>query len=146
MRFEGSFSAKAPRERAYVFFLDPNALSSCVDDPHTIEVQDEDHFRGSVRSGVGFVKGTFQFSATVVDRDPPKRARLTVHGSGMGSGFDIDATFEMSEAGGTTTVRWAADVLMNGTIASVGARLLQGTIDKKSKAFFENARKKLEGA
>ncbi len=146
MRFEGSFSAKAPQDRVYAFFLDPNELSSCVDDPHTIELLDEDHFRGSIRSGVGFVKGTFQFSAAVVDRDPPKQAKLRMQGSGMGSGFDIDASFEMSEAIGTTTVRWVADVVMNGTIASVGARLLQGTIDKKSKAFFENARKKLEGA
>ncbi len=146
MRFEGSFSAKAPQDRVFAFFLDPNELSSCIDDPHTIEVEDEDHFRGSVRSGVGFVKGTFQLTAAVADRDPPKRARIQVQGSGMGSGFDIDATLDLSESGGTTTVRWAADVLMNGTIASLGARLLQGTIDKKSKAFFENVRQKLEPA
>ncbi len=144
MRFEGSFSAKAPQDRVYAFFLDPNELSDCIDDPHTIEVEDDDHFRGSVRSGVGFVKGTFQLTATVVERDPPKRARLKVHGSGMGSGFDIDATLEASESDGTTTVHWGADVLMNGTIASLGARLLQGTIDKKSRAFFENVRMKLE--
>jgi uncharacterized protein len=146
MHLEGTFSAKSPQDRVYGFFLDPNQLGACIDDPHTIEVQDADHFKGTVKSGIGFIKGTFNVNATVVERTPPKRARLKVHGAGMGSGFDIDATLEMTETEGLTTVRWASDVVMNGPIASMGARLMQGTIDKKSNAFFENARKKLEGS
>lgn len=146
MHLEGTFSAKSPQDRVYGFFLDPNELGTCIDDPHTIEVQDTDHFKGTVKAGVGFIKGTFNVNASIVERTPPKRAKLKVHGSGMGSGFDIDATIETSENGGTTTVRWAADVVMNGPIASMGARLMQGTIDKKSSAFFENARKHLEGS
>jgi carbon monoxide dehydrogenase subunit G len=63
---------------------------------------------------------------------------------GMGSGFDIDATIEIQEAGGVANVQWRAEVAMSGTIASMGARLMHGTIDKKTNAFFESARKKLE--
>ncbi len=144
MHLEGTFTAKSPQGRVYRFFLDPNELGSCIDDPHTIEPQDADHFKGTVRSGIGFIKGTFTVAASIVDRDPPSRARLKVHGSGMGSGFDIEATLELSESGGATTVHWAADVMMNGPIASMGARVMQGTIDKKTNAFFENAREKLE--
>jgi len=144
MQVEGTFTAKCPQDRAYSFFLDPEQISPCVDDPHTIEVQDADHFKGTIRSGIGFIKGTFNVTAAVVERSPPSRAKLSVRGSGMGSGFDIEATFDVSESGGTSTVRWKADVLMSGPIASMGARLMQGTIDKKTNAFFENARKKLE--
>ena len=71
---------------------------------------------------------------------------MAVHGSGMGSAFDIVASLAISETGGLTTVKWAADVQMSGTIATTGARLLQGTTEKKTNAFFENARKMLEGA
>ncbi len=144
MHFEGTFTAKNTQDRVYGFFLDPRELGACVDDPHTIEVQDADHFKGTVKSGVGFIKGTFKVNASVVERAPPKRAKLKVHGSGMGSGFDIDATLDVSQTDGVSTVHWAADVVMNGPIASMGARLMQGTIDKKTNAFFENARKKLE--
>ncbi len=144
MRLEGTLAVKCPQDRAYAFFLSPADFSDCIDDPHTIEVEDADRFKGTIRTGVGFIKGTFTVAARTVERSPPRRARLKVQGSGMGSGFDIDATIDFSEAGALTTIRWAADVVMNGTIASMGARLLQGTVDKKSAAFFENARKRLE--
>jgi carbon monoxide dehydrogenase subunit G len=143
---EGTFDVRAPQEKVFAFFLDPAQLSTCIDDPHTIDVVDDRTFRGSVKSGVGFIKGTFQWSATIVERVPPERARIRVQGSGMGSAFDIDSTILVSESLGVTSVRWSADVTMRGTIASVGARLMHGTVDKKTAAFFDTARKRLEGA
>src|SRR3989442_9419422 len=146
MRVEGTFSVRAPRERVWSFFLNPLEFSTCVDDPHTVEVIDQDRFKGTVKAGVAFIRGTFTWSATVKERVPPERAQMAVHGSGMGSAFDIVATLSVSESAGLTTVKWAADVQMSGTIATTGARLLQGTTEKKTNAFFENARKMLEGA
>ena len=146
MKVDGTFAVRAARERAFGFFLDPEQLSSCIDDPHTIEASDANHFRGTLKSGIGPIRGTFTWSATVVERSPPNRARLKVHGSGMGNAFDIDATLEFVDAGGSTTVSWHADVLLSGALAGLGARLMQGTIDKKTEAFFENARKRLEGS
>lgn len=145
MKLEGTFDVRSPQEQVFAFFLDPHALSTCIDDPHTIEAVDADSFKGTVKAGIGFIKGTFTWSAWIREREPPRRARLQVRGSGMGSAFDIEAGIEMAESGGRTHVRWAADVTMSGSIASLGARLMQGTIDKKTNAFFENARKKLEG-
>ncbi len=146
MQLDGTFSVRSPRGRVFAFFLDPEALGTCIDDPHTIQVVDAENFKGTVKAGVGFIKGTFNWSAAVTERVPPEQARLKVHGSGMGSGFDIGALIKTREADGVTTVDWHADVVMSGPIASMGARLMQGTIDKKTSAFFENARKRLESA
>ena len=144
MHFEGTFTVRAPRTRVWSFFLNPQEFSSAIDDPHTIEVIDADHFRGTIKAGIAFIRGTFTWSAAVKERVPPERAQLAVHGSGMGSAFDIVASLEISEVGDRTTVKWAAEVQMSGTIATTGARLLQGTTEKKTNAFFENARKMLE--
>lgn len=146
MELQGTFRVRAPREEAFAFFLNPDDLSACVDDPHTLEIVSPDRFRGTVRAGVGFIKGTFTWTAAVAERSPPARARLQVHGSGMGSAFDADATIELSESDGATEIRWRADVRLSGPIATMGARIMGGTLDKKTAAFFENARKKLEGA
>jgi len=144
VHFEGTFTVRAPRTRVWSFFLNPQEFSSAIDDPHTIEVIDADHFRGTIKAGIAFIRGTFTWSAAVKERVPPERAQLAVHGSGMGSAFDIVASLEISEVGDRTTVKWAAEVQMSGTIATTGARLLQGTTEKKTNAFFENARKMLE--
>jgi len=146
VHFEGAFTVRAPRARVWSFFLNPQEFSSAIDDPHTIEIIDADHFRGTIKAGIAFIRGTFTWSAVVKERVPPERAQMAVHGSGMGSAFDIVASLAISETGGLTTVKWAADVQMSGTIATTGARLLQGTTEKKTNAFFENARKMLEGA
>ncbi len=146
MRLEGNFAVHKDRERVFSFFLNPPELLRCIDDPHTVEIIDRDNFKGQIKTGVGFIKGNFAWSARVAEKDPPERSRIRVHGSGMGSAFDVDSTIQLSESGGLTTVRWQADVVMNGTIASVGARLLRGTIDKKMSEFFQNAQKKLEGS
>lgn len=146
MHFQGTFAVRAPRPRVWSFFLNPQEFSSAIDDPHTIEVIDADHFRGTVKAGISFIRGTFTWSATIKERVPPERAQMAVHGSGMGSAFDIVASLGVSEAQGLTTVKWVADVQISGTIATTGARLLQGTTEKKTNAFFENARKMLEHA
>jgi len=144
MKLQGTFSARASRESVFAFLLSPNQLSRCIDDPHTIDILDAERFKGTLKSGIGPIKGTFSWSATVVERVPPERARIKVHGSGMGSAFDIDATMGVQEGSGRSTVVWRADVILSGTIASLGARLMQAAIDKKTNAFFENARKMLE--
>lgn len=144
MQLEGSFTVRAPQAKVWAFFMDPKALSSCISDPHDLEVVDENNFKGWVKSGVGFIKGTFTGYARIVYRKDPERARIKAHGSGMGSAFDVDSTIQLSEAGGATTLKWKADVVLSGTIASVGARLVQGTVDKKTNEFFENARRMLE--
>jgi len=146
VHFQGTFAVRAPRPRVWSFFLNPQEFSSAIDDPHTIEVIDADHFRGTVKAGISFIRGTFTWSATIKERVPPERAQMAVHGSGMGSAFDIVASLGVSEAQGLTTVKWVADVQISGTIATTGARLLQGTTEKKTNAFFENARKMLEHA
>ena len=146
MQRQGTFAVHASRERFCSFPLTPNDPSACIDDAHTIDILDADRFRGTLRSGIGPVKGNFTWSATVAELVPGERARIKVHGSGMGSAFDIDATIELHEATGSTTAAWRADVTLSGTLASLGARLMQTTIDKKTNAFFSNVREQLERA
>jgi carbon monoxide dehydrogenase subunit G len=47
---------------------------------------------------------------------------------------------------GTTTMLWAAEVHISGTLASVGARLIEGTANKMIGQTFDCIRSRLEGA
>jgi carbon monoxide dehydrogenase subunit G len=145
MELEGTFTIHVPRAKVFDFFMDPHALSACISDPHTLEVVDESHFRGQIKSGIGFIRGTFTGVASIEERNPPSRARIKAHGSGMGNAFDIESEVSLTQSPlGVTTVRWKARVQISGSIASMGARVLTGTIDKKTNEFFDNVRAKLE--
>src|SRR2546428_12070927 len=126
-RFEGTFTVRASSTRVWSFFLSPQEFSSAIDDPHTIEVIDADHFRGTIKAGVAFIRGTFTWSATVKERVPPERAQMAVHGSGMGSAFYIVATLSVSELAGLSRVKWAAVFEFIRSVVAMVLRLLQAS-------------------
>jgi carbon monoxide dehydrogenase subunit G len=55
------------------------------------------------------------------------------------------STMDLVDAGtGRTTLKWASDVTVNGMIASVGARLMQGAADKITQQVFSCIKRTLE--
>jgi uncharacterized protein len=144
MHVEGSFEVRRDRESVFEFFSDARKLVDCLDDPHTVEVQDASHFSGTVTTGVAFIRGTFRMTGEYTERDPPGRLVAKLHGGGLGSGLDALISTVLEPVNGGTTVRWTADLNFSGPIASVGERVVRGTVDKKTQALFERARQRLE--
>ena len=106
---------------------------------------DDDHFKAKAKVGVGFISARFVVDMTVAERTEPDLAILKAHGQAPGSA--VDATADMRLSGppeGPTTMDWSADVAIAGTIASVGARLIEGTANKMIGQTFDCIRSKLE--
>jgi uncharacterized protein len=146
MHIEGDFAVRSPGAKVYAFFLDPVAFTDCLDDPHQVHATDADHFEGTVTTGISFIRGTFRLRGTYGERTPPTELHARVQGAGMGSGIDANLTIAISEADGTSTVRWQGEVQLSGPVATLGERMVRGTVDKKAAALFENARRRLETA
>lgn len=144
MNVQGSFVVRRDRDAVFVFFTDARQLVDCLDDPHTVEVVDPTHFTGSVTTGVAFIRGTFRMTGEYVETRRPERVAAKLHGTGLGSGVDAMISTDLLESEGSTTVRWSADLKFSGPVASVGERLIRGTVDKKTQGLFENARRRLE--
>jgi carbon monoxide dehydrogenase subunit G len=65
---------------------------------------------------------------------------MLIKGRGKAPGSAVDMTGHMHLAaveGGNTEMDWKATVIVSGTIASVGARLLQGTAQRLTGQFFD---------
>ncbi len=147
MRFEGEYRIKAAQDRIYAVLVDPRAIVRYVPDVEVLELADAgaDRVEGKVRTGVSFLRGTLGVTVTIVERDPPRRARMKVRAQGMGSTFDVETSMTLRADGPETLVAWSADTTIRGTVASVGARLLPGLVEKKTKEFLEALRADLEG-
>ena len=147
MHFEGTVQINAPRDTVWAFVIDPNQVGQCGPGVDSIEVIDDSHFKATAKVGVGFISARFIVNMEFVDLQAPESATIKAHGQAPGSAVDADAQMRLSDgAEGGTTMDWAADVNISGTIASVGARLIEGTANKMIGQTFECMKSKLEGA
>ena len=146
MKFSGSVPIAAPRDRVWAFLLDPNQVGRCGPGVESIEVIDPTHFKARAKVGVGFIAARFVVNLEMAEQEPPERAVITAHGQAPGSAVDATAEMRLSDGqDGATVMDWQADVSIAGSIASVGARLIEGTANKMIGQTFDCIRAKLEG-
>jgi carbon monoxide dehydrogenase subunit G len=144
MTFEGTVTIGAPRAEVYAFLTDPSKVTQCAPDVQAVELGDDDSFKVTVRVGVGPVRATFVLEVTWLERVAPESARARAKGSAPGSAVNLTALMRLSEVPEGTRLDWQTDVVVAGTIASVGARLLQGTADRIAAQVFACVKQKLE--
>jgi uncharacterized protein len=145
MQFQGTVEINAPRDRVWAFLMDPDRVGSCGPGVESIEVVDADHFKARAKVGIGFISARFNVDMTIAERTEPERAVIKAHGQAPGSAVDATANMALSgPADGPTTMDWSADVTISGTLASVGARMIEGTANKMIGQTFDCVRSKLE--
>jgi carbon monoxide dehydrogenase subunit G len=145
MRFEGSVPIRAPRERVWAFVTDPNQVGQCGPGVEKIEVIDATHFKATAKVGIGFISARFVVNMEFAEQQPPDRATIKAHGQAPGSAVDATAEMHLSDGPeGATVMDWSADVSIAGTLASIGARLIEGTANKMIGQTFECMRARLE--
>lgn len=105
---------------------------------------DPEHFEGSLTAGVAFIHGTFRLKGNYSDEVPEKSLKVRLSGTGMGSGLDAVVALSFATASEGTAVSWAGDINLSGPVATLGERMVRGTIDKKSETLFAKARARLE--
>ena len=146
MHFEGSVEIAAPRDRVWAFVIDPNQVGQCGPGVESIEVIDDTHFKATAKVGIGFISARFVVNMTFAKLTPTDEALIKAHGQAPGSAVDADASMRLSDgANGGTVMDWSADVNIAGTLASVGARLIEGTANKMIGQTFDCMKSRLEG-
>ena len=145
MEFEGTFSTPARIEKVWSTFFDPQGMKPCVPDLELMEIFDPMHHRLVFQVGLSFIKGTFDVDVRLMDVQMPNHARVKAHGTGQGSGVDVDATVDLMETAEGTDMHWKADAHIVGKLATVGTRLIESTVEKRIDEFFACGRARLEG-
>jgi len=145
MRFEGSVPIKASREKVWAFVIDPEQVGQCGPGVEKIEVVDATHFKATAKVGIGFISARFNVNMEFAEQEPPDRALIKAHGQAPGSAVDATAQMTLSDGpDGGTRMDWSADVAIAGSLASLGARLIEGTANKMIGQTFDCMKTKLE--
>ena len=147
MKFAGTVDIAAPRDKVWAFVIDPNQVGQCGPGVETIEVIDDTHFKATAKVGIGFISARFIVNMEIAELTPPDRAVIKAHGQAPGSAVDATAQMSLSDAAnGDTRMDWNADVTISGSLASLGARLIEGTANKMIGQTFDCMKSKLESS
>jgi uncharacterized protein len=143
MKLEGSYEVKAPRQKVWSAFLDPETLRKAIPGCEKLEMIGPDEYKATLKIGVAAVKGTFEGKVRLSDKKPSDSYRLAAEGSG-GPGFlRADTLISLADIEGGTRVSYSADVQVGGLIAGVGQRMLGGVSKMMADQFFNRMSEQL---
>jgi uncharacterized protein len=146
MKLEGSYEVKAPRQKVWSAFLDPETLRKAIPGCEKLEMVGPDEYKATLKIGVAAVKGTFEGKVRLLDKKPSDSYRLAAEGSG-GPGFvRADTLISLDDIEGGTRVSYSADVQVGGLIAGVGQRMLGGVSKMMADQFFNRMSEQLTTA
>lgn len=121
MHLEGTVEIGAPRERVFVFLLDPRNIAPCVPGSPPVEQLDATHYRVEATVGKGFLRAKATLAMDVAEAVAPERATLLAKGGAAGGSVEATARWALSEpSAGRTLVAWSADLILGGLLASFG--------------------------
>ena len=146
MHFQGTVEIAAPRDQVWAYVTDPNRVGACGPGVESIELIDAAHFKARAKVGIGFISAKFVVDGELAITTEQEVAEVKAHGQAPGSAVDATATMRLSDGSiGTTVMAWDAEVNISGTLASLGARLIEGTANKMIAQTFACMKAKLEG-
>src|SRR6266487_826148 len=131
MKVEGEREFAAPRETVWQVLNDPAQMAKTMPGVESFDIQDDKHWRAHVKIplGLGGLRMSVDFEKT--EEREPEFAKLHAKGNGVGAIMNMDTSFHLSEAGGTTNMQWEADVHILGPVASMGQRVLQPIVNQQ---------------
>jgi carbon monoxide dehydrogenase subunit G len=145
MHFEGTQQIKAPRQTVFNFLLNADNVAGCAPGFISMETLGPDHYKPTLGVGIGAVKAKFTLDVQLQNIRDPDHGEVKAHGVAAGSAVDLLAVVDLlTVSDAETTMNWVSDVIVSGTIASVGARMLESTAHKQIAKFFDCFREKLE--
>ena len=146
MEFSGNQTIAASVDKVWTFLLDVNQVASCAPGFQSLEELGEEHWKAVVGVGVGAVKAKFTMDVTRPEVQELERMVVKGRGKAPGSAVELSGDIQLTADGNEQTrMDWEAKVVVSGTIASVGARLLQGVAEKLTDQFFDSLKAKLQG-
>jgi carbon monoxide dehydrogenase subunit G len=137
LEFSGAPEITASRDKVWEKLRDPNFVAASGPGVESVETVDPTHFKVISALGVGAVKVKFKLDVELFDIVEGRELKMRARGKAPGSAVDVLSALQLEDAGDSRTrLKWTATSDVSGTVASVGARLLEGTARRLTEQFW----------
>jgi uncharacterized protein len=144
MLIEGTKTLAAGRDTVWNALNDPAFLRATLPDCKSLSVQDDGGYAAVLTSGIGPVQASFNVNFRREVETPMQRYRLIGTGDGgLAGSARGDIRIELSDIEGGTQLAYACETVINGKIAQLGSRMIDGAARKFSERFFQNVQRRL---
>lgn len=141
MELVGEHTFNVPREKVWEFLLDPEVLKASLPGCEKLEEVGEDEYVATMKIGISFIRGTFSGKVKITDKIEPESYKMAVEGSGPQGQVSGVGTLELVDQGTSTLVKYRGDANVRGSLARVGARMIQPAAKTIVGQFFERMEK-----
>jgi carbon monoxide dehydrogenase subunit G len=147
LEFSGAPEVAASRGRVWARLMDPEFVAASAPGVESVETVDATHYKVISGLGVGAVKVKFQLDVSLSDIVENERLRMSARGKAPGSAVETVSVVRLEDTpSGGTRLNWSATSQVNGKVASVGARLLEGTARRLTEEFWTDFARRIGGS
>lgn len=143
MQVTGDFRFRADREQVWQLLNDPDVLARCLPGCEQLTPVEPDRYAARVSVGLAAVKGTYEGSLAVTDKQAPETMTLRIDMKGSTGFVAVTGRMDLAAESPDTRVRYDWDVAVGGPVAMVGQRVLGGVARWIIGEFFTAAQKEL---
>ena len=145
MELTGEHTFSAPRQKVWDLLLDPAVLKDALPGCEKLDVVGPDEYAATMKIGVAMIRGTFTGKVKITDKNEPSSYAMSVEGAGPQGQVSGVGTLELIDQGEKTLVRYKGDANIRGTLARVGARVVQPAAKMIVGQFFDRIEKGAAG-
>lgn len=146
MHYEGTVNILAPRDKVWNYLTNAEFVAQCAPGVKEMEVVvPQEKYYAVAKIGFGSIVAVFKTDVAFQEMKEPEFATVKAHGDALDSAIDATSEMFLSDGvDGTTQLKWTADIVVVGKIASIASRMMGSITKKLTNRFFECVKSQIE--
>ncbi|HEU5051226.1 MAG TPA: SRPBCC domain-containing protein [Gemmatimonadales bacterium] len=145
LAFSGSPEIHATRPEVWRRLLDPQFLGDSTPGVESVEILAPERFRMHMGFGVAMLRFHFDLDVGFHDILELESARMEARGAATGTSIAMTSRIRIEEIEvRRQRLHWEAETVVEGALAGIGARLVEGVARKLTERFWEDFADRVE--
>jgi carbon monoxide dehydrogenase subunit G len=138
MKVTGEHAFDVPRDQVWQALQDPRMLAGAMPGARRLEPTGPDQYTITVDVGVGSVKGTYDGTFALTDKEEGQACTVRASATGRPGSVETVARMRLSDRDGGVLLTYEADATVTGPLAGVGQRLMGAAARRTTEQFLSS--------